>query len=141
MKTKTSLTRNSISRSPLRNGFFLIALILACFALSPQARAVCREGCLTNQNTVLGDDALLNNTTGTDNTATGVDALLNNTTGENNIALGFNAGRNVTTGSNNIYIGNPGSSSGESNKIRIGRSGTQKAAFIAGITGVTVPRA
>ena len=153
--------------------FFLIALILACFALSPQARAVCREGCLTNQNTVLGDDALLNNTTGTDNTATGFsalfdnttgsfntangsealsvnttgfgntatgfDALLNNTTGENNIALGFNAGRNVTTGSNNIYIGNPGSSSGESNKIRIGRSGTQKAAFIAGITGVTVP--
>src|SRR5437867_11471773 len=44
----------------------LIALTLVSFALSPQARAVCQEGCLTNNNTVLGDDALLNNT-GTDN--------------------------------------------------------------------------
>ena len=42
----------------------LIALTLGCFGLSPQARAVCQEGCLTNNNTVLGDDALLNNTTG-----------------------------------------------------------------------------
>jgi hypothetical protein len=40
----------------------LIALTLVCFVLSPQARAVCQEGCLTNQNTVLGDDALLNKT-------------------------------------------------------------------------------
>jgi hypothetical protein len=37
----------------------LIALTLGCFGLSPQARAVCQEGCF--QNTVLGDDALLNN--------------------------------------------------------------------------------
>jgi hypothetical protein len=35
----------------------LITLALACFALVPQARAVCQEGCLTNQNTVLGDAA------------------------------------------------------------------------------------
>ena len=40
----------------------LIALTLGCFGLSPQARAVCQEGCLTDNNTVLGDDALLNNT-------------------------------------------------------------------------------
>ena len=40
----------------------LIALMLGCFGLSPQARAVCQEGCLTNNNTVLGDNALLNNT-------------------------------------------------------------------------------
>jgi len=160
-----------MNRSRLRRALLLIPLALACFVLSPAARAACQEGCLTNDNTVLGEDALLNNTfgdsntavgfnalfdnttgsfntangsealsvntTGFGNTATGFDALLNNTTGENNIALGFNAGRNVTTGSNNIYIGNPGSSSGESNKICIGRSGTQKAAFIAGITGVT----
>ena len=170
---KKSLITSPMNRSRLRRALLLIPLALACFVLSPAARAACQEGCLTNDNTVLGEDALLNNTfgdsntavgfsalfdnttgsfntangsealsvntTGFGNTATGFDALLNNTTGENNIALGFNAGRNVTTGSNNIYIGNPGSSSGESNKIRIGRSGTQKAAFIAGITGVTVP--
>jgi len=31
----------------------LIALTLGCFGLSPQARAVCQEGCLGQQNTVL----------------------------------------------------------------------------------------
>ena len=62
----------------------------------------------------------------------------NNTTGSNNIALGFNAGFNLTTGSNNIDIGNTGVAAGESNTIRIGTEGTQKATFIAGISGVTV---
>src|SRR4030095_9745163 len=37
----------------------LTALTLGCCGLSPQARAVCQEGCLTSQNTVLGDDALI----------------------------------------------------------------------------------
>jgi hypothetical protein len=47
----------------------LIALTLGSFGLSPQARAVCQEGCdLDNNNTVLGDDALVNNTTGIVNT-------------------------------------------------------------------------
>jgi hypothetical protein len=30
-------------------------LATVCFALSPQARAVCQEGCLTLDNTVLSD--------------------------------------------------------------------------------------
>ena len=58
----------------------LALFALACLALAPQARAVCQEGCLTNENTVLGDDTLLNNT-GTDNTAIGFAALISNTTG------------------------------------------------------------
>jgi hypothetical protein len=45
---------------------------------------------------------------------------------------------NLTTGSNNIYIGNLGSSASESGKIRIGTTGTQRATFIAGISGATV---
>jgi len=49
----------------------LIALTLACFALSPPARAVCQEGCLTNNNTVQGDDALISNNTGLNNTTMG----------------------------------------------------------------------
>ena len=256
MKTKTSLITNSINWSPLRNGLFLTALALACFALSPTARAVCQDACLAESNTVQGDDALislttgifntatgafalfsnttgnnntangvdalgenttgsnntatglqallnntigenntatgvnalyssvnngnfntatgvnalfsnasfnntatgfdalLSNTTGNSNTATGVNALLsnttgnsntanglnalfNNTTGSNNIAVGFDAGINLT-GKNNIDIGNAGNA-GESAKIRIGTTGTQKATFIAGISGVTVP--
>ena len=59
----------------------LIALTLGCFGLSPQARAVCQEGCLTNFNTVVGDDALFNTTTGSLNTALGFTALNSNTTG------------------------------------------------------------
>ena len=105
MKEKTSLMQNSISRSPLRHASLVVALLLACFALSPQARATCQEGCLTNNNTVLGDDALLNLTTGTDNTALGFNALLSNTTGYRNTALGSQALTSNTTGVNNVAIG------------------------------------
>jgi hypothetical protein len=51
--------------------------------------------------------------------------------------LGSNAGSNLTTGNNNIDIGNQGAA-GESNKIRIGKQGTQNGTFIAGISGKTV---
>ena len=83
----------------------LIALTLGCFGLSPQARAVCEEGCLTNENTVLGDDALLNNRTGFDNTAVGFNALLSNNTGASNTAIGFNALLSNTSGLSNTAIG------------------------------------
>src|SRR5437016_1835988 len=107
MKRKTSARTNSINHSPLRGAFILIALVLAFawFALSPHARATCQEGCLTNNNTVLGDDALLNNTTGHDNTATGFDALLHNMIGSNNTANGSNALFSNTTGSMNTATG------------------------------------
>ena len=83
----------------------LIALTLGCFGLSPQARAVCQEGCLTNDNTVLGDDALLNNTTGIDNTAIGFNALFSNTTGCGNTAIGVDALCSNTTGVGNTATG------------------------------------
>jgi Chaperone of endosialidase len=89
-------------------------------------------------NTATGNFALFNNTTGAANTATGFDALFNNTTGSRNIALGLGAGANLTTGNNNIDIGN-GGAAGESNIIRIGTAGTQRATFIAGIRGSVVP--
>jgi hypothetical protein len=82
----------------------LIALTLACFALAPQARATCQEGCLTTFNTVLGDDALLNNTAGTADTAIGYNALHNNTIGGNNTATGYRALLN-STGSDNTATG------------------------------------
>ncbi len=84
----------------------LILPALACFALAPQARAVCQEGCeLTLFNTFLGADALLNNTTGTGNTATGAGALTFNTTGFNNTATGVSALTFNTHGFNNTAIG------------------------------------
>jgi Chaperone of endosialidase len=109
MKTKTMGTlhlRKSIDRSPLRLGFLLISLALACFALSPQARAVCQEGCdLGNGNTFLGDGALSSNTSGYDNTATGVSALVSNTTGYFNTATGGAALVSNTTGCCNTASG------------------------------------
>ena len=199
----------------------LIPLAFACFALSPQARAICQQGCSIINNTFLGDDALLNNTgldntavgfdalysnttgsyntangnqalisnttggantaigagalyfnttgdgntatgfealasnglgntntafggfalsgntSGDNNTATGRNALSRNTTGSFNVALGTEAGGNLTTGSNNIDIANRGVT-GEANTIRIGTSGAQTAAFVAGIHGVPI---
>jgi hypothetical protein len=82
--------------------------------------------------------ALEFNTTGNSNTAYGNSALSNNTIGSFNIAVGNNAGFNLTTGINNIDIGNAGVA-GESKAIRIGKQGTQRTTFIAGISGATVP--
>jgi len=65
----------------------LALFAFACLALSPHARATCYANCLTDGNTVFGDDALVNNT-GHDNTAIGFDALLTNTTGIYNTAIG-----------------------------------------------------
>jgi hypothetical protein len=83
---------------------FLVAL--ACFALSPQARAVCQQGCdLANSNTFLGDFALISNTTGAFNTAIGSNTLLVNTIGSTNTATGFAALGSNTTGSANTATG------------------------------------
>jgi trimeric autotransporter adhesin len=99
----------------------LIALALACFALPQQARATCQEGCLTGQNTVLGEDALINgggglyntaigwealhDNSGGRNTAIGMQALLYNTSGLNNTATGLNALLDNTTGNSNTANG------------------------------------
>jgi uncharacterized coiled-coil protein SlyX len=83
----------------------LIAVTLACFAFLPQAQATCQQGCLTNQNTVLGDDALISNTGGDDNTAIGFNALFSNTDGSFNTATGFLALFNNTFGFENTAIG------------------------------------
>ncbi len=89
-----------------------------------------------NNNTADGCSALTNNGTGNNNTAIGNGALAYNTAGDSNIALGDSAGKNVTTGNFNIDIGNHGVAA-DTQTIRIGK--TQRAAFIAGVSGATVP--
>ena len=105
MKTKTSATTNLIDLSPCRRGLLLIAFAGALFTLSPQARATCQDACLTNDNTVQGNDALISLTTGFNNTAIGSDALTANTGGVQNTATGEGALANNTTGSNNTATG------------------------------------
>src|SRR5262245_28302099 len=59
---------------------FVVPFVLTWFALAPQARAVCQQGCDSSLfNAFLGDDALISNTTGTGNTALGWRSLFSNT--------------------------------------------------------------
>ena len=93
---KTLHLKTLIGRSPLRLGFLVIPLMLACFALAPAAPeapaapdAVCHFGCDTTlDNTFAGQDTLINNTVGVNNTANGFEALLSNTSGAFNTAIG-----------------------------------------------------
>jgi Chaperone of endosialidase len=93
-----------------------------------------------------GNGAETGSISGSNNTALGAEALLKNSTGNTNTALGFAGGENIT-GNNNIDIGNLGVG-GESNTIRIGeQTATTEPAgiplpahtrtFIAGIFGQT----
>jgi hypothetical protein len=102
MKTKTLPFKHSVNRSLVRLALLLISL--ACLAFSPEALAVCKEGCLTDGNTVLGNDALLNNS-GSENTATGDGALHDNTTGYVNTAVGNAALYFNRSGYSNVAVG------------------------------------
>jgi hypothetical protein len=88
-------------------------------------------------NTASGAESLYSNATGSSNAAFGLQALYSNTTGSYNIALGTGAGFKLTSGCGNIEIGNQGTSA-DHGIIRIGTSGTQTAAFIAGIENAKV---
>ncbi len=107
-------------------------ILLACFALSPQARAVCEEGCLTNQNTVLGHNALFSLTTGYFNTAVGYNALNSNTTGVVNTALGAYALNSNTTGGGNTATG---SEALEFNTVGNSNTATGDAALLNNTSG------
>ena len=95
------------------------------------------EDDLANENTALGMNALFSNRGGAGNTASGYGALASNKSGRYNIANGYRAGYNLTTGSYNIDIGHLGVAA-ESGVIRIGTSGQQTQAFIAGVENAQV---
>jgi trimeric autotransporter adhesin len=97
-----------MNRSPLRCGFFTVAIALACFALSPPLKAVdCPNECGVGGNTALGVNALdsVNPAVGINNVAVGFNALTDNTDGFYNVAIGSAALANNTTGDFNMAIG------------------------------------
>ena len=85
----------------------LIALVLACFAISPMAQAVipAPDGGYPGGNTAEGTQALQSRTTGIQNTALGSQALYSNTTGNYNSAEGFHALFMNTNGDYNTATG------------------------------------
>jgi hypothetical protein len=134
----------------------VVVLTLACFALSPRAQAVTTdpEDYFPNFTTAVGQEALLNltsgnfntaigfkalnyNTTGSYNTANGSGALSSNTTGGGNTATGFDALPSNTTGSDNTANGDHALSyntNGDNNTatgsyaLRFNTTGTQNTA-------------
>src|ERR1043166_7351885 len=70
MTTKTLPLKHSMNLSPVRLALLLIPFVLACFVLSPKARAVDPPpvGGYSGQNTATGEDALFSLTLGTVNT-------------------------------------------------------------------------
>jgi hypothetical protein len=118
---KKGRTMNRLIQNKKATPLFTLAIVLACLAFPPRARADCRDGCASDANTFLGDNALSNNTggfntavgsgalglntTGADNTANGAEALFFNTTGNNNTANGAVALFNNTSGDGNTAAG------------------------------------
>jgi hypothetical protein len=94
------------------------------------------------RNVAVGQAALAANTSGETNTALGHLALSENTTGKNNVAVGSSAGggeEGPTAGEWNIYVGaNVTGGAAETETIRIGKQGTQKRAFLAGVKATPI---
>src|SRR5947207_10666554 len=108
IKTENMTTLiTSVNRSPLRCGFFTLAIALAWFALSPPLKAQdCPSTCPGGGNTGVGVSALDSVIAGTgiNNTAVGANALTSNTTGTFNVAVGSSALRSNITGDFNMAI-------------------------------------
>src|SRR6266700_8323105 len=96
----------SVNQSLRRHGLLLIPLMfaVACLSLSPQASATCQDGCLSNGDTRLGDNTLLNDL-GQENTAIGDYALESNNSGIENTAVGDAPLSLNTSGSYNVAVG------------------------------------
>jgi hypothetical protein len=89
-------------------------------------------------NTIVGTNAMGSSTSANTNTALGISALTGLLTGSNNTAVGSGAGSNYAGAeSDNILIGNLGVLA-ESAVIRIGTTGTQTSAYMAGVASVVV---
>jgi hypothetical protein len=90
-----------------------------------------------SNNVAIGATSLWNSTSGGNNVAIGMSALSGDTLGSWNVAIGYQAGNNLTSGNYNIDIGNNGVST-DSGVIRIGTSGAQTSAYMAGVINSTV---
>jgi Chaperone of endosialidase len=121
------------------NGFSALYFNLTGYSNAANGAYALYDNQTGGNNAANGVSALSANVSGSSNTACGCGALINSTSGNNNIALGCLAGNNLYSieNNNNIDIGNQGNT-GDNSVIRIGTTGIQTSAYIAGISGVTV---
>jgi hypothetical protein len=110
LKNATILSAKTlIGRPSLRLAFILIPLVLACFALSPTARALLPppppDGGYPGSNTAEGTQALQSLTTGVWNTALGFQTLSSDTIGSSNTATGVRSLSSNFDGANNTATG------------------------------------
>ena len=105
MKTRTLQLRHSISRSCCPLALLLVPLALACFSLSPTARAVTpAQECPPNFNARTGCHALYELTTGVGNAALGWHALAENS--DASFSTGIGAGAlSANNGESNTAVG------------------------------------
>jgi uncharacterized coiled-coil protein SlyX len=101
-----SCGRDPARSLPFWRGFLLIPLILVCFAVAPQTRAVtpAPDGCYTLFNTAEGCNALEFTTTGAGNTGLGWFALFTTVSQSFNTAVGAGAGA-LNSANSNTAVG------------------------------------
>jgi hypothetical protein len=105
MPSNKPKVRTPVNHASPPRALVLVALMAACFAFLPGAQAVCQEGCdSTNFNAFLGDDALINNTTGSGNTAIGWNSLFSNIDASFNTGVGGGA-LVLNNGTSNTAVG------------------------------------
>jgi hypothetical protein len=102
----TAVIKASIGRPRLRAALIFVILLLGCFGLLHQAKAVspAPDGGYPGGNTAEGQNALLSLTTGGFNTAVGWLSLRNDTTGQFNTAVGAGT-LFANTGDSNTAVG------------------------------------
>src|SRR5262249_1230751 len=83
----------------------VLSFSLAWLICVPEVRAACQEGCDSNSNVFLGEDALISNTLGVANVAIGSKALTSNAASSLNTAMGAGALQNLVRGGFNIACG------------------------------------
>jgi hypothetical protein len=126
---------NSPNQKFNERALLLVALVLACFALSPTAQAVDPppDGFYPGNNTAEGFEALQSLTTGTGNTALGNHALFGNTEGSLNSATGDFALADNDTGNANTATGFDALGS---NKSGDNNTANGALALVGNITGI-----
>ena len=105
MPSTNAKVRTPMNHASSPRALVLVALFVGCFAFLPGAQAVCQEGCDSSLfNAFLGDDALINNTTGSGNTGIGWRSLFANIDGSFNTGVGGGA-LVLNNGTSNTAVG------------------------------------